>query len=832
MNLSSLRGLASFPGPLVRSTKRSGNGPRGRSAERGRRRGLARVEQLEARRALTVNVTTLDDAGAGSLRQAILDVNAAAIADTIVFNNLAAGTITLASELPTLTNPAGTTFSFGGTTTAITLDGASTLAADGLTVGAGANSVVLNGLNLTLKNFDSGLKFLGGSTGSTIKGLTISGNANGIELVGGSFSGTVISGNTITLNDQNGIVAAGGVTSLTIGGTTGSAANAISFNGSSGVAVAPGTYTNTKITGNVISSNARSGIFGNGGAAGLTIGGTATGAGNTIISNNEDGVFFDAGTYTGTVIQGNTISSNGGAGVLLGTSGGGLTGLTLGGATAAAVNTISFNRESGVEVSQGTFTSTVIQGNTIASNAAYGIQLSPGGQTLAGLTIGGSATGQGNTISSNALDGIGVFGGTYTGTTVQGNTIRYNLASGVNINTFAAGGAFGGLQVGGGAAGAGNTISSNGLDGVMLNAGVYVLTAVQGNTITSNGRHGVNFYAPFGEKLTGLALGGSGAGEGNTIQNNTASGLAASKGDYTLTTVAGNTISGNATGISLTDTRNLAIGGTIAAQKNTVSGNTTSGLFATGTLTATKVRGNAFSSNTLGVSLQDAQGLSLGTAEAGGGNAITGGTTGLRAVGNLSNSLVAGNTVTGQTTGIELVNATAVSGQPFFVGGAATTVGNGVGNYVASTVHGLYAAGAMTNTTIGGNIFSASASGGNAMVLVNATGLTVGGSAAGIGNTLTAAQGNGLFATGLLTGTGFYRNTLTASTNGVVLSSARNFLFGVANNSALGNTVQYNKVGLFAVGTCTGSGVCYTTWLGNTRKISNTATGLVVFPTA
>ena len=883
MNVSSLHALAFLRGPLGlrgsmdRSAKRAASVFRSRSAHPRRRRGISRFEQLEARLALAVTVTNTNDTGAGSLREAITTVNAAAIANTITFQDLAVGTIALASELPALTNTAGTTFTFGGTTTGITLDGASAAAADGLTIAAGANSVVMNDLDLTIKNFDSGLKFLGGSTGSTINGLTLSGNNNGIELVGGGFSGSVISGNTITLNNQNGIVADAGVTSLTIGGTatgagntisengsgvsfasgtytgtnvqgnaitsnnqsglslqanggsltgltiggtTSGAANTISDNTSDGLTIESGTYTNTVIAGNTIASNSGHGIFIDGGATSLTIGGIGAGAGNTILKNDADGIFLDDGAYTGTVIQGNTISSNEGSGVSLGSA----TGLT------TALNTISFNQQSGIEVADGAFTGTVIQSNNIAYNFMYGIQLFPAGNTLSGLTIGGSTSGQGNMIASNGFDGIGVFGGDYTGTAIRGNTIRFNRGNGVNINYLTEGKTFTGLLLGGGT-GAGNTISNNGLDGVQVNAGTYILTFVQGNTITSNARNGVNFNAFFGGNLTGLGLGGTGAGEGNTITNNVGSGLEATKGDYTLTTVAGNTISGNPNGITLTNTTNLAIGGTLAALKNTVSSNTTCGLFATGVLTGTKIRGNAFSSNPMGVSLQSAQGISFGTAETGGGNTITGGATGMRAVGDLSSSVVSGNAITGQTTGIQMINATgASSATPFFVGGAATKVGNGAGNYVASTVHGLYAAGTMTNTTIAGNIFSASSPGGNAMVLENATGLTVGGSTAGFGNTLTAAQGNGLWATGYSTGTGFYKNTLTASKTGAVLINATSFLFGVANNAALGNIVQYNQVGVRALGVSTGSGVCYTTWLGNTRKLVNTAKGLVVTP--
>jgi len=769
MAVLSLSALAFF-----RRFRRSGVGVRSRSSQQPRRRlRRAHFESLEPRLPLAVTVTTLADGGPGSLRQAILDVNAAAVANTITFNNLGAGTIALASELPPLTNPAGTTFSFGGTTNSIILDGASALAADGLTIGAGANGVSLNALKLTLTHFDSGLKFLGTSTGSLISGLTITDNINGIELDGGSLATTTISGNTITLNSQSGIFAAGGVSGLTIGGA---------------------------------------------------------GAGNTI-AYNRDGLLFQPGTYTGTVVQGNAVTSNNDAGILLGTSGGALTNLTIGGATTAVANTISFNKQNGVEVSQGAYGGTVIQGNTISSNGAYGVQLSPSGQSLTDLTIGGTTSGQGNTIASNAADGIGVFGGTFTNTAVQGNTVQYNQNNGVNINLFAGGGAFSGLLLGGATAAAGNTINANGLDGVQVNAGSYTNTLIRGNTITSNGRNGVNFYAPFGEKLTGLQLGGTTSALGNTVTGNAASGLAASKGDYTNTAVLGNTFSTNLIGVSLASTQNLNIGGVATAFKNTISSNTQAGLFATGNLAGTSVQGNALTGNPIGVSLLDAQALSIGSAAAGGGNTITDGTTGVRAVGNLSGSVIAGNAITGQTTGIQMINATGASAAtPFFVGGAATTVGNGVGNYVASTVHGLYAAGAMTNTTIAGNIFSASRLGGSAMVLENTTGLTVGGSTAGTGNTLTAAQGNALYAAGSMTGTGIYKNTLTASTNGALLNSVKNLLFGIANNAALGNTVQYNKVGVNAIGNCAGSGVCYTTWFRNAKKLQNGAVGLVVFP--
>jgi len=764
-----------------RRVHRSGDGVHSRSADRRRGGGLAQFESLEARLPLAVNVTTLADNGDNSLRWAINKVNLAGVPDTISFNGLGAGTIALKTALDTLTNP-GTTFSFGAGTTAITLDGAAAGLIDGLTIAANVNNVTLNVQGLTLQNFNSGLKFLGSSTNSLVSGLTISNNLNGIALEGGTFTGTKITTNTISLNSQNGILATSGVTGLTIGGTTTGDANTFSLNG--------------------------------------------------------NGLFFQPGTYTSTTVQGNTITNNNSNGVLLGSTGGALTGLTIGGATATAANAVSFNRQNGIQVSQGSYSSTLIQGNTIESNGGYGIQLAPAGQSLTGLTIGGTTAGQGNTIASNAADGIGVFGGTYTSTAVQGNTIQYNQNSGVNINPLAGGGSFSGLTLGGPASAGGNTINGNGLDGVLVNAGAYTNTAVQGNTITGNGRHGINFSATFGGKLTGFTVGGTSSNLGNTITGNTVSGLAASKGDYSRTRVLGNTIGSNANGISITDVQNLTIGAPtdgfvgvpITDFKNTINSNTATGLLATGLLTGTTLRANSLTTNPIGVSLRDAQGLAVGGTDAGGGNTISGGASGIRAVGNLSNSRINGNVITGQSTGITLVNAAGTAAQPFSVGGATSAVGTGAGNYVVSTLQGLHAAGPLSFTTVAGNTFVASGSGGSGIVLNNATGLTVGGTAANLGNLLTASKGSGLWATGNLTGSGVYRNNIAGSQYGVALVNAQSLLVGAATNAALGNTIQYNKIGLFAAGNCAGSSVCYTTWYGNVRKVSNSATGLYVFP--
>ena len=61
---------------------------------------LGSVPHLQA---ATLTVTNTDDAGAGSLRQAIIDANAASGPDIIDFDAGVNGTITLSTSLPTIT---------------------------------------------------------------------------------------------------------------------------------------------------------------------------------------------------------------------------------------------------------------------------------------------------------------------------------------------------------------------------------------------------------------------------------------------------------------------------------------------------------------------------------------------------------------------------------------------------------------------------------------------------------------------------------------------------------------------------------------------------------
>jgi hypothetical protein len=784
------------------------------------RRPAVRVERLEPRQPLAVNVTTLADSGIGSLRAAIAEVNSAGKADIIVFKDLGAGTIHATSNLPTL-GVSGTAFAFSGTTTAITLDGSGAgSGGDGLVIGPGINAISLNGIAITIQNFaQNAISFAGGSTGTTIDGLSLRLNGfNGIQLAGGDYSGSFIRNNQISDNGRAGIVTAAAATGLTIGGTLANQGNNVYGNGTHGIELAPGAYTGSSIVGNRIVDNEQCGIATAGGVTSLTVGGTTATAANTIAINTASGLQLGPGSYAGTTIVGNTISLNEAAGITFAIAGGTATGLVVGGTAAGAGNAIGENGTAGIVVAAGNYAGTTIQGNAITGNTQAGISLAPTAGTIAGLAIGGTAANAGNNLSANDAVGLLVGPGTYTGTTVQGNAIQSNGSHGVSLA--AAAGTIASLAIGGGTSAAANMISGNAGDGVNAGAGTYTSTTVSGNTLSSNAGAGVRL-APGGGSLVGLVVGGSTKSTlGNTIAGNTAGGIVATAGTYTGTLVQGNAISGGTVGVSLTDAQQIAVGGATSDLGNAVSGATNQGLLATGTLTGATASFNTLTGNTVGATIRDATGFTFGNA--GVGNQVTGGTLGVVARGVLDNSQVLGNTVSGVQSGIVLIDARgSSSAAPFRVGNTTTTTGAGVGNNVTATVLAFHARGALANTFVAGNIFKATAAGGNGAALVTAAGLTLGGFNAGDGNILTAGLGNGLYASGLCNGTRVYRNTITASQYGIVLDSARNLFVGFLYNPSVGNLVQYNQVGLFSTGINTGTGVTYTNWFRNIRNANN-----------
>src|SRR4051812_21048705 len=174
------------------------------------------IERLEDRSLLTTfAVANLNDSGAGSFRQAILDANAHVGADVINFN--IAGTISLKSTLPTVIG-------------AVNIDG---------TTAPGFTSVPVVSVDLNNK---AGLQFASGSAGSALRSLSIvDASASGVKINGvnniqilGNFIGLGLDGSTIIANRNHGLEIVNSNNDV-IGGTEDEDRNVISGNKSEGI---------------------------------------------------------------------------------------------------------------------------------------------------------------------------------------------------------------------------------------------------------------------------------------------------------------------------------------------------------------------------------------------------------------------------------------------------------------------------------------------------------------------------------------------------------------------------------------------------------------------
>ncbi|MGO8902318.1 MAG: beta strand repeat-containing protein, partial [Isosphaeraceae bacterium] len=175
-------------------------------------------------------------------------------------------------------------------------------------------------------------------------GNTVTGNANGSQVISGNNVGVAITSSSSTLppsslnlvagnligSDKSGLnplpnaqegVLIDSANRNTIGGTTAAARNLISANntgvlitGSSASSnVVQGNYIGTDITGQAPLANETDGVVINMNASGNLIGGSSTAAGNVIAFNLGDGVLVDTGIFNS--ILTNSIFSNGGKGI-------------------------------------------------------------------------------------------------------------------------------------------------------------------------------------------------------------------------------------------------------------------------------------------------------------------------------------------------------------------------------------------------------------------------------------------------------------------------------------------------------------------------------------
>jgi hypothetical protein len=288
------------------------------------------------------------------------------------------------------------------------------------------------------------------------------------------------------------------------------------------------------INGPIPLGNQNSGVMINSGASENKI------VGNLISGNRSDAVaLYHSGT-NGNILQGNYIGTDaGGAFALPNTSaaiwiGEGATNTRIGGTGEGEGNLISGNTGDAISINNAETTGTVIQGNFIGTdvtgtaaipNLANGIVLVTG--THDNL-IGGMDPGAGNVISGNMWDGVVLVDAGTSGNQVQGNFIGTDLTG-----MFALGNQFRGIFLGGGASEnhiGGNVISANGAAGVRLIDAGTTANRIQGNFIGTD-TIGLN---PLGNGYIGIRLtdgasnnliGGTEPGEGNVIAFNAAPGV-------------------------------------------------------------------------------------------------------------------------------------------------------------------------------------------------------------------------------------------------------------------------------------------------------------------
>jgi len=399
--------------------------------------------------AATFTVTTTADAGAGSLRQAILDANGAAGADTIQFALVGSGvqTIAPASALPSITAE-------------VTIDGYTQSGASANTnaPGQGTNAVILieiDGTN-TGTGTNAAVLFLGpGAANSVVRGLAINrGKYAGIRVSGtagvvieGNFIGTDPTGEIAQGNTNYGVLLNDGPSAATIGGATPAARNVISGNGTTGIGFGQngtlggsghhvlGNLIGTDATGGNEIGGAQDGIETSGPATSVTIGGTDAASRNVVSGNGSYGLRFSNGTglvalgnFIGTDVTGMASLGNHQYGILAEAAG-----VTIGGSAAGSGNVICGNATSGISVNGA---GAIVQGNFIGTDLAAALSLGNSNWGIAlfgsGATIGGVNAGEGNVIAHNGNAGVAALG-SVSGDTIRGNSIFANGTIGIDL---------------------------------------------------------------------------------------------------------------------------------------------------------------------------------------------------------------------------------------------------------------------------------------------------------------------------------------------------------------------------------------------------------------
>lgn len=546
--------------------------------------------------AATYTVTNAADVNfGGTLRWAINAANTNGPADRITFN----------LPPPYLIAPTGVLPSVSDAST--TIDGSSQPGFSGTPIvhlcGTGAPASA-NGLSLS-------------GSGSIVRGLMITKFQIGV----GANGGITVVGCHIMSNSMQGVNISSTANNI-IGGTDPTNRNVISANGQFGVQIWYPGATNNKVLGNYIGTDA-SGTAAAGNIRGVSIamgasrnfvGGTAAGSGNLISGNNYGVYLVDTNTISN-VIQGNYIGTDAAGTAKVPNTQDGIEMIapsnTAGGTSGAAGNVISGNGIDGIHIAGTNAIGNIVQGNYIGLDATGAGRL---GNTGCGVsisaapynTVGGAVLGSGNVISGNGT-GIRVADARAVRNVIQGNGIGVdatgsaaitNAQWGIDLSTSW------NTQIGGTNIASRNVISGNGAyaidtdpeGGGHVIEGNYIGTDVTGAFIVTNASSGIRISAP------GCRIGGTNAANRNVISGNSV-GIWVSGTNATNTVIYGNYIGTDATGSNGLGNRSYGIhvdgsahhvfvGSTVAGCGNVISGNWNDGIHLSASSREVRVEAN------------------------------------------------------------------------------------------------------------------------------------------------------------------------------------------------------------------------------------------------
>jgi hypothetical protein len=661
---------------------------------------------------------------------------------------------------------------------------------------------------------------LDGTSQTTFTGDT---NASGPEIV---LSGVLSPASDIT---YEGLIVADG--NCTVQGivVNGFGRTGIALNSGSHHNTVRGCYVGIDPTGSTAIPNGYSGISVWDAGHDNIIGGPASEDRNVVSGNTQNGVLIDEGA-SGNIVRNNYIGLNAAGTAALGNAFRGV--YLYEGAFGNTVrnNVISGNLNQGVGIATPGSDANVVQGNFIGTNPA-GTAAIP--NVLSGIIIwnqpkgniiGGTNPGEGNLISGNNSYGIFIENLGTDNNVVKGNFIGLN-ATGTAAIPNASTGIYIYDQVTNCTVGPGNVISGNGLNGVSIDSGShgnqvignYIGTNSAGTAAMANTNRGVLIN----NGSYGNTIGGTTAAARNVVSGNTWQGVGIVGAGSDNNVIQGNFLGTNAAGTSAVPNvlsgvilfggpKNNVIGGTTAGSGNVVSGNSSTAAIFVRDVGAD---GTIIQGNLIGLN-------ATGTSPI----ANTG--SGVYVFNGPANTIIGpGNVIAGNTsTGIRIETA----------GTTGTVVkGNWVGLRMDGTVmipnfsSGVYVYNGATNTTIGpGNFISGNASNGVQIEGPGTAGTVVKANWIGMSPTGSTAANNfsGVLVFGAATGTVIGGAPGSGNViSGNVLSGIRISGTGTNNTSIKGNLIGVNPVtGADAANESTG----ITVWSGaQSVQIGGSAAG-------